>query len=100
MNAQTNLYKGHTVLAEFSYDVSPVERGYTGATLYVDLSDNTNLWGTHPAPLAAIAEPRLSSAAATTPWNMEIMPTTVPSRPSSGEIVATAPSAPVLRFIR
>ena len=41
MNAQTNQYQGHTVLAEFSYDVSPVERGYTGATLYVNLGDNT-----------------------------------------------------------
>ncbi len=29
------------VLAEYTYQVSPVERGYTGQTLYVNLSDNT-----------------------------------------------------------
>jgi aldehyde:ferredoxin oxidoreductase len=29
------------VLAEYSYEVAPVERGYTGQTLYVNLSDNT-----------------------------------------------------------
>ena len=34
------------------------------------------------------AAPRLASALATTPWNIAIMPTTVPSSPSSGETVA------------
>ena len=29
------------VLAEYTYEASPVERGYTGQTLYVNLSDNT-----------------------------------------------------------
>ncbi|HEY74737.1 MAG TPA: aldehyde:ferredoxin oxidoreductase [Thermoflexia bacterium] len=29
------------VLAEFAYEVPPVERGYTNQTLYVNLSDNT-----------------------------------------------------------
>jgi aldehyde:ferredoxin oxidoreductase len=29
------------VLAEFTYQATPVERGYTGQTLYVNLSDNT-----------------------------------------------------------
>jgi len=29
------------VLAEFTYEVPPVERGYTNQTLYVNLSDNT-----------------------------------------------------------
>ncbi len=29
------------VLAEYTYEPSPVERGYTGQTLYVNLSDNT-----------------------------------------------------------
>ena len=41
MNTQTNQYKGHPVLAEYSYDVQSVERGYTGSTLYVNLSENT-----------------------------------------------------------
>jgi aldehyde:ferredoxin oxidoreductase len=29
------------VLAEYIYDAAPVERGYTGQTLYVNLSQNT-----------------------------------------------------------
>ncbi|MCK4471039.1 MAG: aldehyde:ferredoxin oxidoreductase, partial [Anaerolineae bacterium] len=29
------------VLAEYTYEPTPVERGYTGQTLYVNLSDNT-----------------------------------------------------------
>jgi len=29
------------VLAEYTYEAAPVERGYTGQTLYVNLSDNT-----------------------------------------------------------
>ncbi len=33
--------KAHKVLAEFTYEPSPVDRGYTGRTLYVNLSDNT-----------------------------------------------------------
>jgi aldehyde:ferredoxin oxidoreductase len=33
--------QAHKVLAEFSYDSSPVEKGYTGRTLFVNLSDNT-----------------------------------------------------------
>ncbi len=37
MNAQGS----RRVLAEFAYEVPPVERGYTGQTLYVNLSDNT-----------------------------------------------------------
>ncbi|NLX09663.1 MAG: aldehyde:ferredoxin oxidoreductase [Chloroflexi bacterium] len=35
------LRQEHTVLAEFRYDVQPVERGYANRTLYVNLSDNT-----------------------------------------------------------
>jgi len=31
----------HRVLAEYTYEVLPVERGYTGQTLYVNLSDNS-----------------------------------------------------------
>jgi len=31
----------HNVLAEFTYDKTPVQRGYAGRTLYVNLSDNT-----------------------------------------------------------
>jgi len=31
----------HRVLAEYTYDAPPVERGYAGQTLYVNLSDNT-----------------------------------------------------------
>jgi aldehyde:ferredoxin oxidoreductase len=29
------------ILAEYTYEAAPVERGYTGQTLYVNLSDNT-----------------------------------------------------------
>ena len=31
----------HNLLAEFTYEKRPVERGYAGRTLYVNLSDNT-----------------------------------------------------------
>jgi hypothetical protein len=31
----------HRVLAEYTYTVPSVERGYTGQTLYVNLSDYT-----------------------------------------------------------
>lgn len=33
--------QAHTLLAEFMYDVRPVERGYANRTLYINLSDNT-----------------------------------------------------------
>jgi aldehyde:ferredoxin oxidoreductase len=33
--------KAHQVLAEYSYDLEPVEKGYASKTLYVNLSDNT-----------------------------------------------------------
>jgi aldehyde:ferredoxin oxidoreductase len=33
--------KAHQVLAEYNYDLEPVEKGYAGKTLYVNLSDNT-----------------------------------------------------------
>ena len=33
--------QAHRVLAEFSYDPVSIERGYTGQTLYVNLSNNT-----------------------------------------------------------
>ena len=35
------LRAGHKVLAEFHYDPPPVEKGYAGQTLYVNVSDNT-----------------------------------------------------------
>ncbi|MGD8818641.1 MAG: aldehyde ferredoxin oxidoreductase C-terminal domain-containing protein [Anaerolineae bacterium] len=35
------LRAGHKVLAEFHYDPSPVEKGYAGQTLYVNVSDNS-----------------------------------------------------------
>ncbi|MBN1681429.1 MAG: aldehyde:ferredoxin oxidoreductase [Anaerolineae bacterium] len=35
------LKKAHKLLAEFSYDTRPVERGYANRTLLVNLSDNT-----------------------------------------------------------
>ena len=35
------LLTAHTVLAEFSYNLQPVKRGYAGRTLYINLSDNT-----------------------------------------------------------
>ena len=31
----------HKMLAEFTYEPGTIERGYTGRTLYVNLSDNT-----------------------------------------------------------
>ncbi|MEA1994506.1 MAG: aldehyde ferredoxin oxidoreductase C-terminal domain-containing protein [Euryarchaeota archaeon] len=33
--------KEHKVLATFSYDIEPVEKGYTNRTLYINLDDNT-----------------------------------------------------------
>ncbi len=33
--------QAHKVLAEFTYKLGTIERGYTGRTLYVNLSDNT-----------------------------------------------------------
>ena len=33
--------QAHKVLAEFTYEPGTIERGYTGRTLYVNLSDNT-----------------------------------------------------------
>ncbi len=36
-----DLRKAHTILAEFSYEKGQVERGYTGRTLCVNVSDNT-----------------------------------------------------------
>jgi aldehyde:ferredoxin oxidoreductase len=33
--------KAHKVLAEYKYDLQPVDKGYAGKTLYVNLSDNT-----------------------------------------------------------
>jgi len=33
--------QGHKLLAEFRYELQPVERGYANRTLYVDLSTNT-----------------------------------------------------------
>lgn len=33
--------QAHKVLAEFHYDLHPVERGYANRTLYINLSDNT-----------------------------------------------------------
>jgi aldehyde:ferredoxin oxidoreductase len=33
--------QAHKLLAEFTYDPGTIERGYTGRTLYVDLSNNT-----------------------------------------------------------
>jgi aldehyde:ferredoxin oxidoreductase len=33
--------KAHKVLAEYTYDLQPVDKGYAGKTLYVNLSDNT-----------------------------------------------------------
>lgn len=35
------LKASHKVLAEFQYDPPPVEKGYAGQTLYVNVSDNT-----------------------------------------------------------
>ena len=34
------LYSAHKVLAEFEYELRPVERGYAGRTLYINLGDN------------------------------------------------------------
>ncbi len=34
------LKQAHTLLAEFSYDLRPVERGYANRTLYINLSQN------------------------------------------------------------
>ena len=31
--------RAHKVLAEFTYELGTIERGYTGRTLYVNLSD-------------------------------------------------------------
>jgi aldehyde:ferredoxin oxidoreductase len=33
--------KAHQVLAEYTYDLEPVDKGYAGKTLYVNLADNT-----------------------------------------------------------
>ena len=33
--------KAHKILAEYNYELTPVDRGYAGKTLYVNLSDNT-----------------------------------------------------------
>ena len=33
--------QGHKLLAEFRYELRPVERGYANRTLYINLSDNT-----------------------------------------------------------
>ena len=35
------IQSAHTILAEYTYDLQPVVRGYAGRTLYVNLSDNT-----------------------------------------------------------
>jgi aldehyde:ferredoxin oxidoreductase len=35
------LQSGHKILAEFQYEPSPVEKGYAGQSLYVNVSDNS-----------------------------------------------------------
>lgn len=35
------LRQGHKLLAEYDYDLCPVEQGYANRTLYINLSDNT-----------------------------------------------------------
>jgi aldehyde:ferredoxin oxidoreductase len=41
MSIQGPEKSGRRVLAECTYDVAPIERGYAGQTLYVNLSDNS-----------------------------------------------------------
>ena len=36
-----NEIKESTLLAEFTYELRPVERGYANRTLYINLNDNT-----------------------------------------------------------
>ena len=36
-----SLKQAHKLLAEFEYELRPVERGYANRTLHVNLSDNT-----------------------------------------------------------
>ena len=40
MNNIENLREGHKLLSEFKYELSPIDRGYTNRTLYVNVSDN------------------------------------------------------------
>jgi aldehyde:ferredoxin oxidoreductase len=37
----SSMKAAHTVLAEYTYEPGTVQRGYTGRTLYINLSDNT-----------------------------------------------------------
>ena len=35
------MFEAHKLLAEFRYDVTPLEKGYTDKVLYINLSNNS-----------------------------------------------------------